>query len=46
VQITGMQDELGVGKNLPYLHREFWHSFRDVRIGNETNVHGYTRSRV
>src|SRR5439155_16363184 len=34
-----MQDKLGADKNLPYLHREFWHGFRDVRIGNETNVH-------
>ena len=39
MQITAMQDELGIGKNLPYLGWEFWHGLRDVRIGNETNVH-------
>src|SRR5262245_12467596 len=39
MQVTRMQDEVCVGKNLSYLCRRFWHSFWAMRIGNEPNVH-------
>jgi hypothetical protein len=30
MQITGMQDELGIGKNLPYLGWECWQRLRNA----------------